>query len=115
MRRRSPNGRRGDFRAAKKEIERVPQEVGAYYVNGEKFDTMKSADIKFVNDKKRSVLKVLAPIPVIAGKSTVELDGEKAVMRITDTRPEFYFRLGNQDSVALIKLAPKKNLRWWRR
>jgi hypothetical protein len=99
------------IRAAQKEIERVPQGPGAYFVNGEKIEPMKPADIKIVNDKKRSVLKVLSPVPLIPGKSTVELDGEKAAMRITETRPEFYFRLANMDSVALIKLTPKKNIR----
>jgi hypothetical protein len=99
------------IRAAQKEIERVPQEPGAYWVNGDKIEPMKAADVKIVNDKKRSVLKVLSPVPLVPGKNTVELDGEKAIMRLTETRPEFYFRLVNMDSVALIKLTPKKNIR----
>ena len=39
-------------------------------------DPMKQADSKIVNNKTRSVLRVLSPIPTVPGKSTVELDGE---------------------------------------
>jgi hypothetical protein len=99
------------IRAAQKEIERVPVEPGPYWVNGEKLEPLKAADSKIVNNKGRSVLKVLSPIPVVAGKSTVELDGVTAARRITDARPEFYFRLSKEDAVAIIRLTPKKGIR----
>jgi hypothetical protein len=57
------------------------------------------------------VLKVLSPLPVVPGKSTVELDGESASYRISEDRPEFYFRLSGVDAIAIIKLQKKKGIR----
>src|SRR5262249_28006234 len=66
---------------------------------------------KYVSDKKRTVLKVLSPVPLVSGKGTVELDGETADFRVPDARPEFYFRLANEERFEIIKLTPKKNAR----
>ncbi len=72
---------------------------------------MKQAESKIVNNKTRSVLRVLSPIPTVPGKSTVELDGEHAPLRLTDVRPEFYFRLSDYEGVDIVKLTPKKSVR----
>src|SRR5207245_790122 len=77
-------------RAAKEEIERIPVEAGVYFIHGPKLDPMKAAESKIVGNKKRTVMKILSPVPMVPGKSTVELDGETAAMRITEMRPEFY-------------------------
>jgi hypothetical protein len=92
-------------------VERIPQEHGAYYIHGDKLDPLKQAEIKIVNDKKRSVLKVISPVPLVPGKNTVELDGGVAQFRITEDRPEFYFRLSDIEGFAIVKLTPKKALR----
>jgi hypothetical protein len=98
-------------RDAVKEIERVPAAPGVYYINGEKLDTMKVAESKLVSNKRRNVLKVLSPIPLVTGKQTLELDGESSEMRVAEKRPEFYFRLSNEESFAIIKLTRKKAAR----
>ena len=98
-------------RVAAKETERVPAEPGAYWIHDDKFEPMKMADSKVVNNKGRNILKVLSPIPLIPGKSTVELDGVASTMRISDNRPEFYFRLSDIQALAIIKLTPKKGFR----
>lgn len=94
------------LREAAKEVESVPADPGVYYLRGEKLEPIKVAESKVVNDKKRSVLKIIAPIPLINGKQTVELDGDNAAMRVADTRPEFYFRLTNEERFAIVKLTP---------
>ena len=98
-------------RAAAKETELVPAEPGAYWIHDDKFEPMKMADSKVVNNKGRNILKVLSPIPLVPGKSTVELDGAASTMRISDARPEFYFRLSDIQALAIIKLTPKKGIR----
>jgi hypothetical protein len=98
-------------KAEREEIARIPQDTGAYYIHETKLEPLKVAEIKFVTNKTRSVLKVLSPIPVVSGKSTVEVDGAAAEFRITEERPEFYFRLSNPENLAIIKLPAKKNLR----
>lgn len=98
-------------RDAIKAVEHVPPEPGVYYVNGDKLDTMKLAESKIVGNKRRTALKILSPLPLVNGKQTLELDGESAAMRVAEARPQFYFRLSNEESFAIIKLAPKKAAR----
>ena len=99
------------IRAAQEEAGRVPVEPGAYFIHGDKLEALKQADVKIAKDKKRTVLKVLSPMPIIPGKQTVELDGGAAQFRITEERPEFYFRLSKVEGLAIIKLSSKKTLR----
>jgi hypothetical protein len=99
------------IRAARKEVEQVPLEAGTYYIHGEKLEPLKQAEVKIVRDKKRTVLKVLSPMPIVPGKSTVELDGGAAQLRITEDRPEFYFRLSKEEALAIVKVTPRKALR----
>ena len=98
-------------RAEREEIARIPQDPGAYYIHEAKMEPLKGAEVKFVTDKTRAVLKVLSPIPAVKGKSTVEVDGGASEFRITEDRPEFYFRLNAPENLAIIKLPPKKNVR----
>ena len=55
-------------RAQRREIERIPVNPGVYMVEGEKVNTLKQAEVKSVNNKRRSILKAVSPIPIVAGK-----------------------------------------------
>ncbi|HEX5431548.1 MAG TPA: hypothetical protein VFW83_06255 [Bryobacteraceae bacterium] len=99
------------LRAEQQEIARIPVEPGVYYIHGPKLEPLKQAEVKIATDKKRSVLKVLAPIPIVPGKSTVEIDGPVAKFRVSENRPEFYFRLADIDGFAIVKLSGKKDRR----
>jgi len=96
------------LKEARREVANVPPEAGVYYINGDKLDAWKLAEMKVVTDKKRSILKALSPIPVLSGKSTLELEGDAAPNKVNGTRPEFYFRLSDYEALALVKLTPKK-------
>ena len=98
-------------RAEQQEAERVPAEAGAYLMQGGKFEPLKLAESKVVSDKKRSVLKMMSPIPIVSGKATLEIDGESAPFRAPQNRPEFYIRLAAEEEFAIIKLTPKKGSR----
>jgi hypothetical protein len=95
----------------KKQIAGIPTAPGAYYIHGDAMDPVKQAESKIVSNKRRTVLRVLSPIPTIPGKSTVELDGEHAPLHLSDPRPEFYFRLSDYEGVDIVKLTPKKTVR----
>jgi hypothetical protein len=99
------------IRAQRKEVSRVPVEPGVYLVQGEKLQALQLAESAVVRDKKRSILKVISPIPMIPGKSTVELQGGAATLRLTENRPEFYFRLSKDQRLAIARLKPKKDAR----
>jgi hypothetical protein len=98
-------------REQKQEATSVPEETGAYYVHGETLEPVKQADIVVSHDKKRTVLKILSPVPLVSGKNTVDIEGAASKFRINGDRPEFYFRLDAVEGFMMIKLAPKKNAR----
>jgi hypothetical protein len=56
-------------------------------------------------------LKVLSPIPIVPGKSTVEIKGESAAYRAPRDKPEFYLRLSDDERFGIVKLTKKKNAR----
>jgi len=99
------------IRAERKEAARVPVEPGVYYVDGDKIKALKPAESEMNSSKGRSVLKVLSPVPIVPGKSSVEIKGEAAAFRATGNKPEFYFRLSDDERFAIIKLSKKKNVR----
>jgi hypothetical protein len=98
-------------REAAKQIAALPNQPGAYYIRGDKTQALKQAESKIVNNKRRSILKALSPIPVIMGKATLELDGEQAEFHITESKPEFYLRVTDYEQMEIIKLTPGKNTR----
>jgi hypothetical protein len=105
------------LRSAREQVEHIPMENGAYYIQGDQLplgkqlQAIKVAESKIVNNKKRAVLKILSPMPLVPGKATVELDGEHAALRVTGDRPEFYFRLSDYEQFGIVKLAAKKGAR----
>jgi hypothetical protein len=98
-------------RQQREERERIPAEAGVYFLEGNQVRTLKQAESKAVNDKKRAVLKRLSPVPLVAGKTTVELDGERSANVVASGRPQFYFRLDRDESFGIVKMTPKKGAR----
>jgi hypothetical protein len=98
-------------REQKREIERIPVNPGVYMAQGEKVTTLKQGEVKVVNNKRRSILKAMSPIPIVSGKATVEMDGLQAPLTIQAERPEFYFRLFEPERLAIIRMKPGKNVR----
>ena len=98
-------------REQQREIERIPMNPGVYMVKGEEVTTVKQGEVKIVSNKRRSILKAMSPIPVVSGKATVEMDGVAAPVKFTEARPEFFFRLGEPERMALVRMKPGKNVR----
>jgi hypothetical protein len=99
------------IRADRQEAARVPLGPGVYWINGDKVESLKLAETSVNSSKGRTVLKVLSPIPIVPGKSTVEIKGETATYRAAGDKPEFYIRLSDDERFGIIKLTKKKNLR----
>ena len=99
------------IRADRQEAARVPLGPGVYWINGDKVESLKLAEAEVNSSKGRTVLKVLSPIPIVPGKSTVEIKGETAAYRAAGDKPEFYFRLSDDERFGIIKLTKKKNVR----
>lgn len=95
-------------REAEREIARIPQDAGAYLSESGQLKPLKVAEAKVVNNKRRSVLKALSPIPMVSGKATLELDGPAAPVAVEGDAPEFYFRLQQAQRFGIIRLSPGK-------
>jgi hypothetical protein len=95
-------------RLAVKEVEEIPPEPGVYYIHNNKLEPVKVAESKIVNNKRRQVLKVLSPIPMVSGKATLEIDGDSSSREIAEKRPEFFFRLSTFERFGIVKVTPTK-------
>ena len=94
---------------AVQQVEQIPSEPGVYYIRGgETLEPIKVAESKIVLNKRREVLKYMSPIPLVPGKSTLEIDGDSASKAISDKRPEFFFRLSNFENFGIVKLTSTK-------
>ena len=99
-------------REVRKEVERVPQEPGVYLIDGAQLKTIKAAESKFTGGtRKRAILKVLSPIPMVSGKGTLEIDGAHSENIVPSDRPEFYFRLSTEERFGIVKLGEHKGNR----
>jgi hypothetical protein len=100
-------------RAQRREIESIPVDSGAYIRENGEIKALKSADYQILTDKKRKALQVISPIPLVPGKATVVIKGERSSFGIKESRPEFYLRLAKEEKFGIIKLTPnsKKSLR----
>jgi hypothetical protein len=95
-------------RAQRKEIERIPMNPGAYYVQKEQVRNLEYAESMLVKSKKRQTLQKITPIPVVAGKATLQIKGERATFVVTESEPEFYIRLEREDRFGIVELTPTK-------
>ncbi len=97
------------IRADRKQVQSVPQTPGPYMVDGEKLVALKESEVELEDSKSRRILQIIAPAPIIPGKTTVTIKGKAATFRIKNKEPEFFFRLAEEERFAIIKLTPKKN------
>lgn len=93
------------------EVAKIPQNPGVYYLVNDELKTIKPAESKVHGKKGRSVLKVIAPIPIVSGKATLELEKEHSLNVITNDRPEFYIQLSAEQRFGIVKLTPEKGVR----
>jgi hypothetical protein len=93
-------------RAQRKEVERIPMNPGAYSVENDQVKMLEYGESFFVRDKKRQILQRVTPIPIVAGKATLELKGAHASFVVHENEPEFYLRLEQRDRFGIVQLTP---------
>jgi len=98
-------------RQARKEVEQIPVENGVYLIEGDKLTPIKVGESKVVTNKRRSVLKVLSPLPLVSGKATVELDGPHSSQGTANRTPEFYIRLSADERFGILRMGEHKGNR----
>jgi len=99
-------------RAARKQVAQVPADPGVYLIgDDEKLTPFKIAESKVVTNKRRSVLKMISPVPLVPGKATLELDGPHASQGTANRSPEFYIRLSEEERFGIVRLTEHKGNR----
>ncbi len=93
------------------EIARVPQEPGVYYAEGSEIKTVKQAEVKAVSSKGRSILRVVSPLPMVPGKTVLEVEGEHSATVFTTDRPELFVRLQREERFGIVRMGRKKGVR----
>lgn len=91
-------------RVERREIARVPRETGVYLVEDGEFRTVPQATLEVVTDKKRALLKIFSPAPIVPGKQTVWIAGEHAPTVVASATPRFYIRLNREERFGIIRL-----------
>lgn len=98
-------------RALQKEVMRIPQNPGAYWIDGADTKTIKEADAVVHTNKGREWLKILSPIPAVSGKGWLELQGTHASTVIANPTQEFYLQLSETERFGIVKLHPRGEYR----
>src|SRR5215831_4385864 len=94
-----------------KEVSRIPQDPGVYWLEGKEVRVLKIAESTVHTNKGRSVLKRLSPIPLVPGKGTLELQGGNSLNVFKDPEQEFYIQLSESERFGIAKLTPKNGVR----
>jgi hypothetical protein len=94
-----------------KEVSRIPQDPGVYWLEGNEVRVLKQAESTMHSNKGRSVLKRLAPVPIVSGKATLELQGTNSLNVFKNPEPEFYIQLSDPERFGIAKLTPGKGVR----
>ena len=98
-------------RALQDEILKIPQNPGVYYIEGKETKRIKAAESTVHTNKGRSVLKAVAPIPVVTGKATLEIPEAHSLTILSNERPELYIQLERDERFGLMKLTPQHGVR----
>jgi hypothetical protein len=98
-------------RQIQQEVSRIPQDPGVYWVEGKETKVLKQAESTVHNNKGRSVLGRLAPLPIVSGKATVELAGPHSATVFSNPEQEFYIQLSDVERFGIAKVTPKGAVR----
>jgi hypothetical protein len=93
------------------EVASIPQDPGVYYVEDQTVKPIKVAESKVHNNKGRSVLKILTPLPVVTDRATLELDGLHSQNVFSNPEQEFYIQLSAEERYGIVKLTPEHGVR----
>jgi hypothetical protein len=98
-------------RADRAEIMKIPRDPGVYQLENGQLRVFPAAESTVHNSKGRNILRVISPVPLITGKSTIELAGERSPNIVTDSSPEFFLQLSSFESFGIVKVTPEKGVR----
>jgi hypothetical protein len=98
-------------REMKKEIQRIPQDPGVYWLDGKETKILHAAEVSVHTNKGRSILKAISPVPMVPGKGTLEVNGLHSQNIFANPEQEFFIQLSDTERFGIAKLTPKGTVR----
>ena len=96
-------------KALQKEVLKIPQDPGLYWLAGGETKTLKAAETTVHTDKGRKILRYLTTMPqMMNGKGTLEIQGAHSLNVFTDPEQEFYLQLSQSEGFGIVKLTSSK-------
>jgi hypothetical protein len=71
----------------------LPPGAGAFVLQGKTLSPLTQAETQERRDKKQTAKKILVPVPIVASRHNIIIQGARARLRVTDARPEFWIRM----------------------
>jgi len=94
-------------REMEKEVHRIPQDPGVYWLDGDKAKVMTTSEASVKTNKGRSILKAISPVPVVSGKGTLEIAGAHSEHVFHNGDQEFYIQLSQPERFGIARLQTK--------
>lgn len=102
--RRESSRERAAERKARTELHNVPIEDGVYHYLNDSATAMTLAEVQTDSSGKRGFLKIISPIPVVAGKNTLFIEGARSGFVVEEDKPVFYIRQPVLSHFGLLRL-----------
>src|SRR6202453_3314931 len=97
-------------KALQKEVLRIPQNPGVYWLAGSETKTIPPAESTVHTDKGRKILRYLTTMPqMMNGKGTLEIQGAHSLNVFTDPEQEFYIQLSESEGFGIVQLTSSKS------
>lgn len=95
-------------RKAKTELHNIPIDEGIYfYLDGEA-TALQQSEVVTEKSTKRGILKVISPLPIVAGKNSLMVEGTEARFATSERKPVFFVRQNRLVQFGIVKLSPAK-------
>ncbi|MBI1356523.1 MAG: hypothetical protein GC160_19450 [Acidobacteria bacterium] len=98
-------------RKARTELHYVPVDDGVYFFLDNQATPLEQSEILTEKSAKRTILKIVSPVPIVAGKNTLAVAGLHAKFVTAESRPVFFVRQSQLSHFGIVKLEPKKDQR----
>jgi len=103
--RRETNIEKAAERRGRTELHNVPTEEGIYHYADNKATYVDQSEVVLEVSKKRTFLKIMAPVRNIPSKRVLTVDGAQSKFVVTEDRPIMFVRMGDTNRLELAKLA----------
>lgn len=98
-------------RKARTELHNVPIDDGLYWYKDDKAAAVPQNDIIEEKSGKRKILRALAPVPIVAGKRKLLIEGESAEFAVDEAAPVFFIRDTSITYFGIVRLAKEEDQR----